>query len=48
MDSMEPDFAVHDENGDVGLDIEEPTFKRDQHSRSYNAKKRNVIHVPMV
>lgn len=48
MDSMEPDFAFHDENGDEGLGIEEPAFKRDQHSGSYNAKKRNVIHVPMV
>lgn len=48
MDSMEPGFAVRDENGDEGLDIEEPAFKRDQHSGSYNATKRNVIHVPMV
>lgn len=57
MDATEPESAVHDENGDDSLDAEEstsalvsvaPTLKRDQHSRNYNAKKGQVIHVPMV
>lgn len=48
MDAMESELAVHDENGDEGLDVEKSIFKRDQHSRSHNAKKRDVIYVPMV
>ena len=55
--TMEPEFAVQDENGDEGLDAEEsssalvsvvPTLKRNQHSRSYNAKKDKVLNIPMV
>lgn len=54
---MEPEFAVHDETGNEGLDAAESalapvsvtsTFKRDQHSGSYSAKKAKVIDVPMV
>ena len=56
MDPSEMDFAAHVANEEVDLNAGEstsaplsfaPTSKRNQHE-SFNAKKRQAIHVPMV
>lgn len=55
MDAVEPEFAGRDANEDVRLGAGESTsapvsavttLKED--SRTFNAKKRRAIHVPMV